>query len=183
MAGAYITDKRLENLQVTDPYFESPLAFIAPSKTARRFLRYRDVADAPNLVIGVLGESAIFQMSKQLFPKARIVPLATYDDIPEHPELNATLWSLEQARAWASGHPGYSAVAATGMGAPLSFAYFMPLEATTMERYLNIWLSLQTSGGFRAEQLSYWIEGKPRPSNTPRWNLLDNVLIPAWRGR
>jgi ABC-type amino acid transport substrate-binding protein len=182
MAGAYITDKRLENLQASDPYFESPLAFIAPSKTARRFLSYREVADAPNLVLGVLAESAIFRMCEQLFPKARVVPLATYDDIPNHPELDGALWSLDQARAWASGHPGYSAVAATGMGAPLVFAYFMPPDATTFARYLNIWLSLQTSSGFRAEQLSYWIAGKPRPSNTPRWNLLDNVLRPAWRG-
>jgi proton glutamate symport protein len=182
MAGAYITDKRLENLQASDPYFESPLAFIAPSKTARRFLSYREVADAPNLVLGVLAESAIFRMCEQMFPKARVVPLATYDDIPNHPELDGALWSLEQARAWASGHPGYSAVAATGMGAPLVFAYFMPPDATTLARYLNIWLSLQTSSGFRAEQLSYWIAGKPRPSSTPRWNLLDNVLRPAWRG-
>jgi proton glutamate symport protein len=182
MAGAYITDKRLENLQVTNPYFESPLAFIAPSKTARRFLSYREVADTANLILGVLAESAILRMCEQLFPNARVVPLATYDDIPNHPELNGALWSLDQARAWASGHPGYSAVAATGMGAPLSFAYFMPPEATTLERYLNIWLSLQASSGFRAEQLSYWIEGKPRPSNAPRWNLLDNVLRPAWRG-
>jgi hypothetical protein len=27
-----------------------------------------------------------------------------------------------------------------------------------------------------------WIEGKPRPNNTARWNLLDNVLRPAWPG-
>ena len=144
-AGAYITDKRLENLQASDPYFESPLAFIAPSKTARRFLSYREVADAPNLVLGVLAESAIFRMCEQMFPKARVVPLATYDDIPNHPELDGALWSLDQARAWASGHPGYSAVAATGMGAPLVFAYFMPPDATTLARYLNIWLALQTS--------------------------------------
>jgi hypothetical protein len=68
------------------------------------------------------------------------------------------------------------------MGAPMVFAYFMQPDATTLTRYVNIWLSLQTSSGFRAEQLSYWIEGKPRPSHTPRWNLLDNVLRPAWRG-
>jgi hypothetical protein len=30
-------------------------------------------------------------------------------------------------------------------------------------------------------QLAYWIDGKPRPDDTPRWNLLDNVLRPAWR--
>jgi hypothetical protein len=133
-------------------------------------------------VLGTLADSAVFRLTKQLFPKARIVPLETYDDIPAHPELDAAVWSLDQARAWASGHSGFSAVAASGMGAPLLFAYFLQPSATTLTRYLNTWLSLQAANGFRAAQLAYWIDGKPRPDATPRWNLLDNVLRPAWRG-
>ena len=70
----------------------------------------------------------------------------------------------------------------SGMGAPLLFAYFLQPSATTLTRYLNTWLSLQATNGFRAAQLAYWIDGKPRPDDTPRWNLLDNVLRPAWRG-
>jgi hypothetical protein len=145
-------------------------------------LCYSDVAAAPNLRLGALTGSAVFRLSQHLFPKARIVPLETYDEFPDHPELDAVIWSLEQARAWASGHPGFSAVRPTGMGAPFVFSYLMPPGAVTLTWYLNMWLSLQASSGFRAEQLDYWIEDKPRPDNTPRWNLLDNVLIPAWRG-
>jgi proton glutamate symport protein len=182
MAGAYVTDKRLENLESTNPYYESPLAFITRSARANRFLDYSEVAAGPNLALGVLGGSALLRLVQQLFPKARIVPLQTYDELPDHPELDAAVWSLEQARAWASGHSGYSAVAASGMGAPMLFAYFLPPNARTLSRYLDTWLSLQSSNGFRAAQLAYWIEGKPRPDKTPRWNLIDNVLRPAWRG-
>jgi proton glutamate symport protein len=183
MAGAYITEQRLEALQVTRPYYESPIAFIARSEHASRFLHYADVANAPDLTLGVLADSAIFRLCQHLFPKARIVPLRTYDDLPRHSELDAAIWSLEQARVWASAHPGFSAVAASGMGAPLMFAYFMPPNATTLASYFDIWLSLQASNGFRAAQIAYWIDGKPRPSPTPRWNLLDNVLRPMWRGQ
>jgi proton glutamate symport protein len=183
MAGVYVTDKRLENLESTDPYFESPLAFITRSGRANRFLSYSEVADAPNLSLGVLGGGALFQLTQQLFPKARIVPLGTYDELPDHPELDAAVWALDEARAWASGHGGFSAVAASDMGAPLLFAYFLQPSAGALTRYLNAWLSLQASNGFRAEQLAYWIDGTPRPDNRPRWNLLDNVLLPAWRGR
>jgi proton glutamate symport protein len=183
MAGVYVTDKRLEDLESTNPYFESPLAFIARSGRASQFLTYREVAGTPNLALGVLGGGALFRLTQQLFPKARIVPLETYDELPNHPELDAAVWALDEARAWASGHGGFSAVAASGMGAPLSFAYFLQPNARTLTRYLNTWLSLQVTDGFRAEQLAYWIDGKPRPDNTPRWNLLDNVLLPAWRGR
>jgi proton glutamate symport protein len=182
MAGAYVTDKRLENLESTNPYFESPLAFITRSGRASSFLTYSEVADNPSLALGVLGGGALFRLVQQLFPKARIVPLETYDEVLDHPELDAAVWSLDQARAWASGHNGFSAVAATGMGSPMLFAYFLQPSARTLTRYLNAWLSLQASNEFRAAQLAYWIDGKPRPDNTPRWNLLDNVLGPAWRG-
>jgi proton glutamate symport protein len=182
MAGAYLTEERLQHLQVSNPYYQSPLAFIARSGEADRFLRYSDVASASNLAIGVLADSAIFRLSQHLFPNARIVPLDTYDAIPDHPELDVAVWSLDQARMWASGHPGFSAVDASGMGAPLLFAYFMQPGATTLTQYVNIWLSLQESNGFRGAQVAYWIEGKPRARQTPRWNLLDNVLLPMWRG-
>jgi proton glutamate symport protein len=68
------------------------------------------------------------------------------------------------------------------MGAPMLLAYFLQPSAGTLTRYLNAWLSLQASNGFRTAQLAYWISGKPRPDKTPRWSLLDNVLCPAWRG-
>jgi ABC-type amino acid transport substrate-binding protein len=183
MAGVYVTDKRLEDLESTNPYFESPLAFIARSDRASRFLSYSVVADTPNLALGVLGGGALARLTAQLFPKARIVPLETYDALADHRELDAAVWALDEARAWASGHAGFSAVAASGMGSPLLFAYFLQPGASTLTRYLNAWLSLQSTSGFRAQELAYWIDGKSRPDDTPRWNLVDNVLLPAWRRR
>ena len=54
MAGAYVTEPRLEELAATTPYFESPVAFIAPAARARQFLHYSQVANAPDLKLGVL---------------------------------------------------------------------------------------------------------------------------------
>jgi ABC-type amino acid transport substrate-binding protein len=181
MAGMYITEKRLENLQATNTYFESPVAFIARSDRARAFLTYDKVAKAANLKLGALRDSAISRLAQHLFPNAQIVPLTTYNELADRPDLDAAVWSLHQARAWASGHPGYTAVAASGMGAPLMFACFLPPDATTLTLYLNAWLALQTDNGFRDAQIAYWIEGKPRAPQAPRWNLLDNVLVPAWQ--
>jgi hypothetical protein len=102
----------------------------------------------------VLGGGALFRLTQQLFPKARIVPLETYDALLDHPELDAAVWALDEARAWASGHSGFSAVAASGMGSPLLFAYFLQPNARTLTRYLNTWLSLLATNGFHAEQQS-----------------------------
>lgn len=60
------------------------------------------------------------------------------------------------------------------------FAYFLPPGATTLTLYLNAWLALEANNGFRDAQVAYWIDGKPRAPSAPRWNLLDNVVAPAW---
>jgi Na+/H+-dicarboxylate symporter/ABC-type amino acid transport substrate-binding protein len=183
MAGAYVTDSRIEHLQVTDPYYQSPLALIARSGGARRFLSYGEIAGASGLTLGVLNYPALLPMVEQLFPNARIVPLASYDQLPAHTEIDAAVWSLDQARAWASAHRGYTAVAPAGMGAPPVFAYFLPRDAAAMNRFMNLWLGLQSSNGFRAAQIAYWSKGEPRARTSPRWSLLDNVLMPMMQGR
>src|SRR5215510_5962205 len=45
-AGVYVTDDRLQKLQVTNSYFVSPVALIARASEARRFLSYEAVAGA-----------------------------------------------------------------------------------------------------------------------------------------
>jgi hypothetical protein len=38
------------------------------------------------------------------------------------------------------------------------------------------WLQLRADDGFRAEQVAYWFQLRPRRSSRPRWNLLDFLL-------
>jgi proton glutamate symport protein len=178
MAGAYFTDSRLQNLQVTMPYFESPVGLIVRSGEVYRFLSYDAVADAANLTLGVLRHTALYQLVRQLFPKARIETLESYDELPAHPEIDAAIWSLDQARAWASSREDFTAVKPKDMGSPLVFAYFLPPDAASVTRFVNLWLTWQAESGFRDAQIAYWIKGETRSIRTPRWNLLDNVLRP-----
>jgi proton glutamate symport protein len=181
MAGAYVTTARLQNLQVSESYFQSPVALIAPSDKAQRYLSYGAIDGTPDLTLGVLRATALPLFARQLFPHARLVALDSYDELPRHPEIDAAFWSIDQARAWASGHPGYTAVLPTEMGAPLIFAYLLPPDAESLTRFLNLWLSLQAGNGFREAQIDYWIRGEPRANLRPRWNLIDDVfqLMPA----
>jgi Na+/H+-dicarboxylate symporter/ABC-type amino acid transport substrate-binding protein len=183
MAGAYVTSARLQDVEVTDSYFESPMALLARTEKALHYLSYESIADVPALTLGVLNAAVLPPLARQLFPKARIVTFDGYDDLLRHPEIDAAFWSLAQARAWASAHPGYSAVQPAGMGAPFIFAYLLPPDAEGLTRFVDLWLSLQARNGFRDAQIAYWIDGEPRVSRTPRWNLIDNVLRPALAGR
>jgi hypothetical protein len=91
-------------------------------------------------------------------------------------QLDGAFWTLQQAGSWAEIHRGFTAVAPSGMGAPVLFAYLMPPGAESLRRYLDQWLELKNSDGFRAAQLDYWIKGKPRANPRPRWNLIDALL-------
>lgn len=176
MAGAYATDLRLQALEVTDPYFVSPLALIARSDRARELLSYAEIAARPDLTLGVFDDPVLTPLVSFLFPKAKVVTLGSYDELPDHPEITAAIWSLDQARAWAAGHPGFTAVEPANMGSPLVFAYLLPPTSSDVAQFVDLWLELRARDGFRDREESYWIKGRPRAGGPPRWNLLDALL-------
>jgi hypothetical protein len=47
----------------------------------------------------------LLPLVRQLFPKARAVVLESYDQLPSRPEIDAAVWSLDQARAWRPAMP------------------------------------------------------------------------------
>jgi len=52
----------------------------------------------------------------------------------------------------------------------------MPPEAGELANFVNYWLELRRTDGFREQQLDYWIKGLPRASTEPRWSVIHNVL-------
>jgi hypothetical protein len=62
------------------------------------------------------------------------------------------------------------------MGSPILLTYMMPPGADILRRYVDQWVELKAADGFRAVQVDYWINGKPRSDRPPRWNLLDALL-------
>lgn len=176
MAGAYATDQRLQKLEVTQPYFVSPLAMIVRSGNAADFLRYDQVAARGDLTLGVFRDPVLLPMLHYLFPQARVVALGSYDELPDHPEITAAIWSFDQARAWAASRRGYTAVETAGLGPPLIFAYLLPPHSPDIPRFMDQWMSLRAGDGFRDAQIAYWIRGEPRQATAPRWNLLDALL-------
>jgi len=63
--------------------------------------------------------------------------------------IDGVVLPLVEAGAWAVAHPGY---------------------------YLNDWLRIKATDGFRTAQIDYWMKDKPRSNPAPRWNLLDALM-------
>jgi proton glutamate symport protein len=174
IGGIYETDDRLQTLTVSNFYYQSPPAMIVRSGVVHDFLSRSAIMNLPQLRVAVFDDPVVVQMLRFLLPNAQAEIVPNYDHPPPiTDQIDGAFWTLQQADAWAEVHPGFTAVAPTGMGGPTLFVYLMPPGADSLRQYINQWLELQTSNGFRAAQLDYWIDGKPRKDPRPRWNLLD----------
>ena len=87
-------------------------------------------------------------MARTLFPQAEVVVVPDYDALLRDDSIDAALWTLEQARAWAAANPGFSAVAPTIW--PCRAFYRLP-DVTgfslSLQIFANEWLDLQRMNG------------------------------------
>ena len=180
MAGAYATPERLRTLSVSDFYLVNPVALIVRSGDVTRFMSYGEIAAQPGVHIAVFRDPVLEPLVQGLFPKAKVTVLESYDEMPARPDIDAAIWTRDQAAAWTRARSGFTAVVPSDMGGPLPFSYLLPPDSHDMLRYVNLWLQLEQARDIRQRALDYWVKGKPREATSPRWNLIDNVLLPMF---
>jgi proton glutamate symport protein len=176
VGGVYVTDERLQAVTVSKPYLQSQLALIVRSEDAHRYLSGPRIKREKGLKVATFKSDIVEPMARALLPQAEIVIVPDYDALLRDESIDAALWTLEQARAWAAANPGFSAVVPTDFGAPLLIAYLMPPNSGQFANFLNQWLDLQRANGFEQQMKDYWLEGKPRTDRQPRWSIIRNVL-------
>ncbi|MEM7443096.1 MAG: cation:dicarboxylase symporter family transporter [Pseudomonadota bacterium] len=176
IGGIFVTNERLANVTVSDSIVEAPITVIAPADGTGTFLSRELIADGEGMSIAAFRDPVIVPLADDLFPAAHIEVVETYDDILGNQSVSGALWTLPQARAWAETHPGYSAVVPNNLGAPLPIAYLMPPNSPELLNFVNYWLGLRQTDGYRQQLQDYWIDGKPRSNTHPRWSVMRNVL-------
>ena len=158
IGGLYITKGRLETLAVSNPYYENPLALIARTDQIDQFDSRGSIDAIDDLTIAVFDDPVLVPQARLSFPTARIKILPNYDKLAEDTEVNAAIWTLEQARAWAISHSGYSAVVPRDTATRFLFAYLMPPGSIDLSGYLNYWMDQQKDNGLLAEMAKRWID-------------------------
>lgn len=158
VGGIYITNQRLETVTVSNPYYENPLALIVRTDHIEKYAS-RDKIDAiDDLQIAVFDDPVLIPQAKRSFPAAQIKILPNYDGLAKETNIDAAIWTLEQARAWAISHDGYSAVVPKDMASRFLFGYLMPPQAIGLTDYLNYWMDQQKDDGVLAEMAKRWID-------------------------
>ena len=121
-------------------------------------------------------DPVLHSLWQRLFPNAEIVMVPDYRAVPDFAKVNAAIWTLEQAAAFARSHPGITAVVPQGISNPFLLSYLMPPGSEVMVQFVNYWLELRRADGMRAREVNYWILGRPRTEAAPRWSIVGNVL-------
>ena len=176
VSGIYVTDQRLENFLVSDPYFQSPIALIVRTDLVDNFLSREAIESQSDLTVGVFDDPVLEPLLKRLFPSAKIKVISSYDHLAGDPDIDAAIWTLEQAKAWVTPHPGYTVVVPKDLGGQFLFAYLMPQGSEDLREFLNYWLVLQRANGLHDRLVHKWIDGKPEPSTVPRWSIARDVF-------
>jgi hypothetical protein len=113
---------------------------------------------------------------QRLFPNAAISMVPDYRTAPDFAAVDAAVWTLEPAAAFARSHPGVTAVVPQGLGNPFLLSYLMPPGSEAMVHFVNYWLDLRRADGMRTREVDYWILGRPRVAAAPRWSIVHDVL-------
>jgi Na+/H+-dicarboxylate symporter len=176
ISGIYITDDRIKELQVSRPYFESPVVMIAPSDKADSYVSRDKMSLIEGLRIGVFNDTVLAGFVRETFPRAKVVYVESLGDMLSFNGFDALIWTEEQALILASLRPGISVVRTKDLHSPLLFAYMMPPGSDEMLRYINYWLELRDSDGFTGRMKEYWFQGKTQAAPQPRWCVIRDVL-------
>ncbi|MEM8587289.1 MAG: cation:dicarboxylase symporter family transporter [Pseudomonadota bacterium] len=176
IGGIYVTNERLQQVTISNAQLVAPITVITPADRTLDFSNREAIAGGAGMTIAAFSDPVIVPLAHDLFPNADILVVETYADILGNQQVSGALWTLPQARAWAEIHEGYSAVVPDNIGTPLPIAYLMPPNSPELLNFVNYWLSLRESEGYREQLRSYWLEGRPRPDTSPRWSVLHNVL-------
>ena len=182
-SGIYVTDARLQRFEVSEPYYKSPLALIVRAADAEKFLSLEAIEAQADLTIAVFRDPVLVPLAQRLFrdAKVNVKVLESYADLAEQADIDAALWTLEQAKAWAASRSLYTAVVPKDMGGELLIAYLIPRGARELRLFVNYWLRLQRVDGFHQSTVRHWLDGEPEPRKTPRWSILGNLL--GWEHR
>ena len=167
IGGLYVTDERLQSLTVSDPYYDSPIALIVRESRTAEFVSRQTIDRMQDLTIAVFDDPIMIALAKRLFPKAKIETLSDYDTLEMQESVDAAIWTLEQARAWAISRDGYTAVVPEGLSSGFLFAYLMSPESLALKEYFNFWLREQHQNGVLQDLKRRWISPADQDMTLP----------------
>lgn len=180
IGGIIVTEKRLKKISYTDPYMETQASFIVPKVEVAKFKTPELIHKISHLRLGMLNSPVLIDFAKQLFPGATIVTLENSDsafvNALKNNIVDAILWTQVRSQPWVLGHKDYESVTPPGLSHPFLLAYAVQKTSSQFLQYLNYWLKLKDTEGYRQRIYKHWILLYPVTDNRHRWSVIQDVL-------
>lgn len=180
MSAISVSEERLKKMCFPNSILEAKIVFVTKDIHRKKIATLQGVKRDPNLKIAVLVNTAYEGIAYEEFPNHEIILLESYDEFnQENPPADILIWEEQEAIAWTVAHPDFHVVYPKPNLGKESLGYPIRYGDPEFLCYINSWLSLKESEGFKESQYRLWIMGKTgvaAPPN-PRWSIMDNVLF------
>ncbi len=181
MSGVVITTERAQEMAFTEPYLEVTLAFLVPDNRRDDFSSAEALARLHSPRIGIGNHPYYMAKLRELLPTARIVPLATSQEIRRYlagnsADLDAIMMPAEEAAGWSLYYPRYSVAIPKPKLIRMPLAYAVDQDATGLKDLLDTWIQLKKSDLTIQQLYDHWILGRPAVAPEPRWSVIRNVF-------
>ena len=173
-----ITPENAKILNLSAPVLNYTLAFLVEDRYKNKFSTWRGLQKIDSLQLGFVGRDPYYETKiKGLLPQANIVPIKTIRQTLEEQEsnLDAIAYVAESGAAWTLLYPDYS-IAVPKPVVSIPMAYVLPNGEQELVNVFNAWLQLQQQEGTIKSLFDYWVQGKVKQVQPPRWSIIRNVL-------
>jgi len=162
----------------SDPYMEVTMALVVPDHDEHKFRDIATMMKLPKLKLAAIKNSFFANLARHDFPEnIEIVELDTVDQYfnGRHAEVDGLVISAESGSAWTLLHPEFT-VANPVQGRYRVPLYYLSANDAEFDEFLEDWLRLKRADGTYQLLYDYWILGKEKTPQKPRWSVLRNVL-------
>ena len=179
MSAISVSETRLKEMCFPDPILEAKIVFVCKDKLRNKFAKIETLRADKSLTIAAVINTAYEGIAYEQFPEHEVVLLESYEDFAkECPPADILIWEEQEAIAWTIANPSFHVVfPKPSLGKEL-LSYPVKRGDPEFLCYLQSWLKLKESDGFKKQQYELWILGHTHEAAPPepRWSFLDNVL-------
>ena len=172
-----ITPERTEVMNLSRPLMKFTASFLVKNRDQQKFSRWSDLRKAGSLKIGYQDTNDYYKAKiLGLLPEVELLPLRHVDEVLSGTyALDAAVVSAEQGSAWTIRFPQYSvAIPKPILSVPVSYA--LPHGDETWRDWFNAWMELKKQDGTVQSLFDYWVKGRTKAVEAPRWSVIRNVL-------
>lgn len=182
MAATTISKDLLRKVTFPNPYLKVKVVFVC-SKEQKKKLSHLDlIRSDTNISLAAVKNTVYETVAQKEFPSHKIYQLDDFENFTHHADIDLLIWEEAEAIAWTAAHPEFQVLYPYPSLGLENLSYPIKMGEHEFLAYINSWLAVQESNGFKDQQYHLWILGETQEviRLEKRWSIWDNVLRPWW---